>query len=60
MKNIDKIRQMSSEELAELVIYKLGCDCRTCIVKSYCKEVYNGKISCENIIKQWLEQESEE
>ena len=60
MKNIDKIRQMNSEELAEFVIYKLGCDCRMCIAKLYCNEVYNGKIACENIIRQWLEQEVEE
>lgn len=52
MKNIDKIRQMNSEELAKL-IESSCCDC--CIYEN----CYKGA-NCAYGIRQWLEQEVEE
>lgn len=51
MKNIDKIRQMSSEELAN-ILFEYG----SCAFCAGCRETR----SCELGIKQWLEQETEE
>lgn len=53
MKNIDKIRQMNSDELAEVI----SSDCL------YCNYRYMGcsyRCECKQGIKQWLEQEVEE
>lgn len=53
MKNIDKIRQMTADELAELI----SSDC------AYCSYSHLGCLcegNCKEYIKDWLEQESEE
>lgn len=51
MKNIDKIRQMNSDELAEFMLNP--CElCNECCIQ-------HG-IECKDGIKQWLEQEVEE
>ena len=55
MKNIDRIRQMNSEELLEML---RNLDCRYCPVIDECYEDDNN--SCYNIFKQWLEKEAEE
>lgn len=51
--NLERIRQMNSEELARL----LSCECQ------YCSYKHLGVLcegDCETGIIQWLEQESEE
>lgn len=57
MKNIDKIRQMNSEELAEILTHHLDkCDFCTAILDSEeCTKNF-----CVDNVKQWLEQEVEE
>lgn len=55
MKNIDKIRQMNSDELAELLS---NLDCSYCPVKDECNKYDND--TCYSTIIQWLEQEVEE
>lgn len=51
--NLERIRQMTADELAEL----LGVNCKCC-------NLYENGIcglgACKDGIKQWLEQESEE
>lgn len=56
MKNIDKIRQMTADELAEYMRDNDACHCCLFSTLSVC----NGNIRCKEGIKQWLEQESEE
>lgn len=51
MKNIDKIKQMNINELANILF-----ECSSCTFCSGCEKNRN----CEDGIKQWLEQESEE
>lgn len=53
MKNIERIRQMNSEELAEFI----GEDCTCCVYDDRCVGYY---FECKEGIKQWLEQEVEE
>lgn len=57
MKNIDKIRQMNSEEFAKF-IENICTDCCHCPLDKYCDEM--GRCNCEDKTKQWLEQEVEE
>lgn len=60
MKNIDKIRQMNSEELAKCITTLINCKnytCNECPLSIYA--------ICENLggkesLQQWLEQEVEE
>lgn len=55
MKNIDKIKNMNSDEMA--IFLDIHTDCDTCIVLEKCN---NGNHkSCKNVIKQWLEGEAE-
>lgn len=58
MKNIDKIRQMNSEELAEL-LDKHIIKCSSCPIKKFCyaQDILNH---CKDVFKKWLEQEMEE
>lgn len=51
MKNIDKIRQMNSDELAKL----MDTRCKCCIYEI----CYKGA-DCELGIREWLEQEVDE
>lgn len=52
--NLERIRQMTADELAEII----GNDeCKYCIAHKFCKTKSD---CCQNIIQQWLEQESEE
>lgn len=55
MKNIDKIRQMTADELAEL--FDIQPRCKLCASKY---NILNCDFNCKNNIKQWLEQEVEE
>lgn len=50
MKNIDRIRQMTVDELAEL----LSCACDNYCASSNCNS------DCVISIKQWLQQEAED
>lgn len=53
MKNIDKIRQMTADELAELISGYIS--------RQYCLiDKYKNMALCEELYRQWLEQESEE
>ena len=52
MTNGDKIRQMSNEELAEVI-----SGCNKCIYKNECKAI--GKFSCTKGIKAYLDMEAE-
>ena len=57
MKYIDKIKQMSIDEMAEFI---KKCDCEnTCFLVGPC---WDGDKDCDctDGIKQWLESESEE
>jgi hypothetical protein len=54
MKNIDKIREMTPKELAELIMCKHTCD--VCAFQLY--EDCEG-MDCEEGIVAWLEKESE-
>jgi hypothetical protein len=54
MKNIDKIREMTPKELAELIMSKHTCD--VCAFQLY--EDCEG-MDCEEGIVAWLEKESE-
>lgn len=65
MKQIDKIKQMNAEEMAEMLNKTiLGIDCYGCVAESRCAKpcVYSisTDMSCEDIIKAWLESEVEE
>ena len=53
MTNGDRIRQMGNEELAEVI---RGCN--KCIYENECKA--NGKFSCTQGIKAYLDMEVEE
>lgn len=52
MTNLDNIRKMNSEELAEILN---GSSCKTCIYKGKCQA--SCEEYCTNGIKAWLEQE---
>lgn len=54
MKNIDKIRQMNSEELVKFL--REECHCSGCRI---CAGICH-KTPCSDGMKQWLEQEVEE
>lgn len=56
MKNIDKIRQMTADELAELLYGVDYTCCDECLAHDYCSD----NETCADSIKQWLEQESVE
>lgn len=56
MKNIDKIRQMSEEELADLVCNKGVMFCQNCRVRKYCEDTEGGK-DCSIVWAEWLKQE---
>ena len=57
MKNIDKIRAMSAEELANLIVTKNTDICASCMAFKYCKSEKNTSICCEQIIENWLEED---
>ena len=50
-RQIDRIRNMSVEELAKQIAIHIGCT--VCPCNENCKADY----SCEEVIKQWLESE---
>ena len=64
MKQIDRIRNMNAEEMAEM-LHKtiLGIDCQGCVCEALCMKhcVYSESqnIDCKDIIKAWLLSESE-
>lgn len=53
--NLERIRQMNSEELADMLS---NLDCSDCPVSDECDKYDNE--SCYSTIRQWLEQEVEE
>lgn len=60
MKNIDKIRQMNSEELVNSGVIRIACN--ICVYQRIKGNEFipcNDK-NCKEGIKQWLEQEVEE
>ena len=52
MNNIDKIRNMTLDEMAEFL--KVG-DCYYCKTENWCDDYDN----CKDALKQWLQQESD-
>lgn len=55
--NLERIRQMNSDELAEFLYIKNDC----CAMCNYIEtELCNGSCNSSSGIKQWLELESEE
>mgnify|MGYP003293292709 CR=1 FL=1 len=63
MKNIDKIRQMNSEELAKwLSSYTIEYEtCTYCPIYHFCRDINKDKvINCIKTHRQWLEQEVDE
>lgn len=57
MKNVDRIREMNDDELAEFLCsvssYTSEYRCEECMATDYCKDGHNGFID-------WLQAESEE
>lgn len=67
MKQIDRIRNMNVEELAEWIWQRLiDSDCQYCPAHSQCdillRDLYHRNITfnCKNVIKAWLESEEKE
>lgn len=59
MQNIDRIRQMTVDELAEILHFQNVGLCSTRCIYTYASEQCK-KANCKQGIRQWLEQESEE
>lgn len=61
MKNIEKIKQMNSDELAEfLEEVKRQWTCIECCSNVISCDGFDDMYDCKQGIKHWLEQESEE
>lgn len=60
MKNIDRIKNMTTEEMASVISDDLH-DCRYCPCYKYdYEECFKGDMcDCRNIIKNWLESEED-
>ena len=56
MSNGDKIRQMTNEELSQLICHCVD-NCNTCPVSQHICDSYYGNMSCEEIVTMWLKQE---
>ena len=57
MKQIDRIRNMNAEELAEYIVEALCVkDCTYCPAKWQCSKSYED-VTCEFVVKAWLESE---
>ena len=54
--NLERIRQMNSDELAQWLFFQNNCCCDFCII-SFMEDC---NINCTDGIKQWLEKEVEE
>ena len=52
MKNIDKVRAMSAEELADLICNKGVNFCQNCRVEKYCE--WGGEKDCSVVWAEWL------
>ena len=59
MKNLDKVRQMSDEELLKAL---MTYECNYCIAEDVCVDMLKKfkNATCEEMIKYWAELESEE
>ena len=58
MKNIDKIRAMSAEELADMLVDKNTVQCDNCMIYGFCHDNYcNAEYSCKDVVTKWLNQE---
>lgn len=63
MRNIDKIKAMNIDEMAEFLSNQLkySDNCTYCFIEEFCISSLEKKIAtCKDIYKQWLERESEE
>ena len=58
MRNIDRIRQMTTDELVEFLEEFLVLDCSMCSHAFGSTDCHER--NCKQGVKQWLEQESEE
>lgn len=59
MKNIDKIRQMTVDELAELLCWVDYTLCEKCLANDYC-DILDNNDTCGETVKKWLLKECEE
>lgn len=60
MRNIEKIKSMSVDEMAEWMYGFTDCNEYSCPLYEYCVgEEISGTKTCKYIIKQWLLAESE-
>lgn len=57
MKNYEKIKQMSIEEMAQMLYSHTTC--RYCPMRFKCGSNHQGRNKCPNKIRQWLESEAE-
>lgn len=60
MKNIDKFKQMSSDDLAEYLYYTFVSDCSKCPCDQYNHRhcfTENPETTCVDMVKKWLEKE---
>ena len=57
MTNLEKIKAMSAEEMADFLVNRICTSCRNCPVGGL--RYYNG-LSCLENYKSWLESEVEE
>ena len=58
--NLERIRQMTADELAQWLFLQCNYCCDICIVNSIEDSIEDCHISCKDGIRQWLEQKSEE
>lgn len=56
MKQIDRLRNMNSEELAKMIVANNEYLCDMCVG---CKNVHKKGLLCDDGIKAWLESEVE-
>lgn len=59
MRNIDRIKNMTLDEMAEYLTKLTATYCKYCTFKEYCED-NEDNISCREVLKQWLQAESEE
>jgi hypothetical protein len=58
MNNFEKIKNMTLDEMAKYLTKLTSTYCEYCTFKEYCED-NEDDISCREVLKQWLQQESE-
>lgn len=58
MNEFDKIKNMALDEMAEYLTKLTATYCEYCTFKEFCED-NEDNISCREVLKQWLQLESE-